>query len=185
MDTFCNNGKCKSFEKDRLNLNNLINWEVVTMNFIYFCLPFTLILNFFHIRKIKFFNNLIINAEMMKQWGRWEWIFFFFLCFCQLAFFAKMYYEYLVFYGLEVFYFYFLYLVFTIMLIWSVSYWLKDTHFLHLHHYFITMIVLPFISVQNEINLIFLGFATGLMVEGSAKWGIDAVWRKHHKRNTN
>jgi len=47
------------------------------------------------------------------------------------------------------------------------------------------MIVLPFISVQNEINLIFLGFATGLMVEGSAKWGIDAVWRKHHKRNLN
>jgi len=47
------------------------------------------------------------------------------------------------------------------------------------------MIVLPFISVQNKINLVFLGFATGLMVEGSAKWGIDAVWRKHHKRNTN
>ena len=178
---YCQKSECSLYNEKGEFIDNDFNWDVICTNFIYFCMPFTLILNYYHIRKIEFCKKIIINTQIMKTWRLAEWSFFFFILNLFLLFMTKMFYDHFFYFGVNVFLCYILFMIASVVIIITICYYLRDTHFLHLHHYFITMLTLPYISVQNKINLVFLGLSTGLLVEGSAKWGIDAVWTRHHK----
>jgi len=55
---------------------------------------------------------------------------------------------------------------------WAIS----DTHYLHLHHYCVGLILFPFCRFPTVISLVCQAFFLGMAVEGVARWGLDPVW---------
>ena len=47
---------------------------------------------------------------------------------------------------------------------------------LHIHHYCIAWIMLSFVCYQSEVLTICHGWAMGIFIEGSCRWGFDAIW---------
>ena len=47
---------------------------------------------------------------------------------------------------------------------------------LHIHHYFLAWMMLTFICYQSELLTVCHGFAMGVFIEGSARWGFDSIW---------
>jgi len=50
-----------------------------------------------------------------------------------------------------------------------------DKH-LHIHHYFLMMIILPFLGLHINLDLVLFGVLSGIMIEGGCRWGLDPVW---------
>lgn len=53
---------------------------------------------------------------------------------------------------------------------------LRKSYYLHLHHYVIFGILIPFFAFPYKISVIFLGLMTGIYVEGIARWGMSGIW---------
>ena len=47
---------------------------------------------------------------------------------------------------------------------------------LHIHHYFLSWMMLTFICYQSEFLTFMHGFAMGVYIEGGARWGFDPIW---------
>jgi len=52
----------------------------------------------------------------------------------------------------------------------------RKTHHLHLHHYAIFGLLIPFFAFQNPFSLACLGVVTGVYVEGVSRWGMAWFW---------
>ena len=55
---------------------------------------------------------------------------------------------------------------------------LRKTHELHIHHTNIGMILATLLGYQSIPVTILHGIANGIMIEGGARWGYDAIWEK-------
>lgn len=53
---------------------------------------------------------------------------------------------------------------------------LRDTHYLHVHHYCIGLVFFPFCRFRTFISVACQGFFLGMAVEGVSRWGMDPVW---------
>ena len=58
----------------------------------------------------------------------------------------------------------------------GISWWLRETHSMHFHHYTGSMMALPLLWFPHPWTTFNLGFANGVMIEGVARWGYDAHW---------
>jgi hypothetical protein len=47
---------------------------------------------------------------------------------------------------------------------------------LHIHHYFLGMIVMAFTCYQNTFLTIVSAIFNGISIEGGSRWGYDAIW---------
>lgn len=47
---------------------------------------------------------------------------------------------------------------------------------LHIHHYFLAICVMSFISLQTRFMTVMHGFFHGMFIEGGARWGYDPIW---------
>lgn len=55
----------------------------------------------------------------------------------------------------------------------------------HFHHYLIAMCCIPLVCIQNYAVCFIHGYLVGMMVEGGARWGYDAVWTRIEDNNEN
>ena len=60
----------------------------------------------------------------------------------------------------------------------AVTYCVRGTRDLHLHHYTISMTLVVFLGIQRPIFSFLCGLNNGVMVEGGARWGYDPIWIK-------
>ena len=60
----------------------------------------------------------------------------------------------------------------------GVTWCLKRTHYLHLHHYTWAMCCILILGVQQPFISFLCGWANGVMVEGAARWGYDPIWKR-------
>jgi hypothetical protein len=58
----------------------------------------------------------------------------------------------------------------------GVTWWLRDSHSIHIHHYNAFGVFLPWLRFNHPVTLIALGACTGIFVEGVTTWGMDPVW---------
>jgi len=58
---------------------------------------------------------------------------------------------------------------------------IRKNHDLHLHHYFLFGILIPFTRFLNPISSISQGILSGIFIEGIARWKMAKLWQK--KRN--
>jgi len=171
---------CKVVENNKTNLR----YEIIMKNFLFFCVPFTLILHYFHLRKIKILSKLVLTPKYIKAWTPLQWIIAISGVTLISFIVSKQFFHYTTEYSSNISFLYSCYffgLIFTIALFTLI---MKKTHFLHLHHYFLAMVFMPFFSVQDEVNLVFLALIFGLMIEGASKWGIDPVWNRKKQHLT-
>jgi len=53
---------------------------------------------------------------------------------------------------------------------------LRESHYLHVHHYCIGLAVFPFCRFETRFSRICQAFFLGLALEGVARWGFDPLW---------
>ena len=66
-------------------------------------------------------------------------------------------------------------LVGFVLLLTFVIFPIKD---FHLHHWFITLILVTLSAHPNWFVTALNGVVSGIFVEGCARWGLDPVWKK-------
>jgi hypothetical protein len=78
--------------------------------------------------------------------------------------------------GLYYLIFYAIYFVILIGLILLLSVYIYDSSETHLHHWFIALLVISFLSHHNPVISGIHGIFYGVFIEGSARYGLDPVW---------
>lgn len=113
-------------------------------------------------------KKFVLKWDIMKTWPAVLWVLFFVLiaAFCGLISFIGYYY---IKFQLEWFY-----IGYGVCL---VSYFLiRGIGTAHIHHYVIAMIVISIIGYQTPFLTIIQGIFSGVMIEGSSRWGLDPIW---------
>ena len=54
----------------------------------------------------------------------------------------------------------------------------RETRYLHFHHYTIGMCAIAILGVQKPFLSFLTGFSNGVMIEGGSRWGYDPIWIK-------
>jgi hypothetical protein len=70
---------------------------------------------------------------------------------------------------------YFVLLIGFILVLSGYVYESSETHF---HHWFISLLILTFLSHHNPIISAIHGIFFGVFIEGSARFGLDPVWNE-------
>jgi len=52
----------------------------------------------------------------------------------------------------------------------------RNTYYLHMHHYAIFGLLIPFFGFPNIFSLVWLGLVSGVFVEGISRWGMARCW---------
>ena len=61
-------------------------------------------------------------------------------------------------------------------MVWNTKKQKQNGKQLHVHHYFLALIVMSFISLQTGFLTMIQGFFHGMFIEGGCRWGYDAIW---------
>ena len=129
-----------------------------------------------------FMRGFSFSPNHMRNWGAILWTAFIAFNCVILAIFSYLIYLWVT---IGRAWLLFSILAFELVLFFGVTFALKKTHYLHLHHYTIAMLLIPFPSVQDGF-LTFVGaYCNGVMIEGGSRWGYDPIWirRKTNPRD--
>ena len=66
--------------------------------------------------------------------------------------------------------------VLVAILVAGITAALRQSHFLHFHHYCVGLFLFPFCRFAKPLSLATQGFLLGVAVEGIARWGMDPLW---------
>lgn len=164
-------------------------WEIFLRNYIFFVIPYVFGLNFTHMDDIEFFKTFTLTWSEMKDWDFLHWLVFIVL----IGFIGVnliLLYAYYAACSKYRFFFYII-LISSIVLYFAIkSYIVRGKQHFHLHHYALMMIIIPNIGVQGIYWSMIIGIVSGIMVEGSCRWGISPCWddenrRKKHNHESN
>ena len=121
---------------------------------------------------------MILTPKRMKEWTTSQWILFFTIVIFIVFLVIKQFIDYPKQFNSEIVYVYGFYVFSVALIITTLTFILNKTHVIHLHHYFMGMVYLPLVSVQDKMNLVILAMLYGMMIEGAAKWGLDPIWKE-------
>jgi hypothetical protein len=57
---------------------------------------------------------------------------------------------------------------------------LGDRYYLHIHHYFLALCLLPFVRFRHPVCVVTQGLLAGVFVEGAARYGLSPIWILRH-----
>lgn len=83
---------------------------------------------------------------------------------CYLIFFDSLAIWYLILYGI----------IFAAIILPTII--LRNSHHLHMHHYAIFGLLIPFFAFPNPFSMGWLGVVSGIYVEGVSRWGMAWFW---------
>ncbi len=61
-------------------------------------------------------------------------------------------------------------------IVWIITFFLSDSHYIHVHHYCLGALLFPFFRFRNVLSLVAQAAFLGLAVEGISRWGMDPMW---------
>ena len=147
--------------------------EVFKYNILFWTLPFFFGLNFTHLDKGPL-NKFSLDPKDMKTWGIGLWILF--ICMILLlGFIVTLIFS--AYYAMGILSYYIAYAIalFTLMA-WKTKIAKSKGKNIHIHHYTLALILMSFNSIQNPYLTVVHGFLHGMFIEGSCRWGLDAIW---------
>jgi hypothetical protein len=151
-------------------------FERVFQNYFFFILPFILGLNFTYLDYIPELQKFTLSWKDMKNWGLDLWALFVALClfilFTILFLFYSLIHTSLIRFGIYVF---FLGSLIVYVFIRNKKEEKNNKHF-HLHHYALMLILNWFLGIHHDYFVILLGVFSGIMIEGSCRWGVSSCW---------
>jgi len=63
-----------------------------------------------------------------------------------------------------------------IVLIALATWLLRDRYYVHLHHYFVFGVLIPWARFRNPVSVVCQAVCLGIYVEGVAEWGMVSIW---------
>ena len=151
-------------------------FERVFQNYFFFTLPFILALNFTYLDYIPELQKFNLSWHYMKDWGCNLWSLFVVLCSFILFTIGFLFYS-LIHTSLFRFGVYILFLAALILYIIVRTKKEKKNHkHFHLHHYALMLILSMLLGIHHDYFMILLGVFSGIMIEGSCRWGVGSCW---------
>lgn len=65
-----------------------------------------------------------------------------------------------------------------IAIIALVTFLVRKTHTLHIHHYILFALIVPLTCTQDITSIMIQGYSLGVFVEGIARWGADPLFER-------
>lgn len=151
-------------------------FERVFQNYFFFILPFIIGLNFTYLDYIPELQKFTLAWHDMKNWGLDLWALFVALCLFILFTISFLFYS-IIQTSLIRFAIYALFLASLIVYVFmkTKKEEKKGKHF-HLHHYALMLVLNWFLGIHHDYFMILLGVFSGIMIEGSCRWGISSCW---------
>lgn len=119
-------------------------------------------------------RNFILEPAVMKTWGIGLWSIFFAFAAIIVVFLWDLFSSYYQI-GCLTYYLIFGFIGFVIFYYKNKKMTQKGLN-LHVHHYCVSLILVPFICYQSIVVTFMQGFLIGMMIEGGARWGFDPLW---------
>jgi hypothetical protein len=66
----------------------------------------------------------------------------------------------------------------SVLLLPLVTLLLRDTHYLHIHHWFVGAYFLPYCRFANPVSRTAQAICAGVAVEGVAEWSMAPIWER-------
>ena len=120
------------------------------------------------------FTSFTLDWNIMKTWPWYMWVLFLALVLLIGSIFAYIFFLYHT-VGFLHFYVIALLVFAAFMYIHTKRMAAKGYH-LHIHHYFLGMIVMAFTCYQSTFLTIVQAIFNGITIEGGSRWGFDPVW---------
>jgi len=161
------------FKNFKPQCNYPILWEIIFFNYFFFVIPFIIGLNFTYLDNIKELQKFTLSCKDMKNWGCHLWTLFLILIAFLISVLVILF-KNLLEYSIKRFMFY----LFVIVFFFGFCYYKtkKTGRKFHLHHYALGVIVCCFLGIHNDFFTIVLAVFSGVMVEGSCRWGCSPIW---------
>ena len=113
-------------------------------------------------------KKFVLDWKIMKTWPWFLWVLLAIIVAGALGIIASLFYFYIKF---RIWVYYISWLVLVVL-----YFIIRGIKKAHLHHYVICMIFITLIGYQSVWLTIVHGIANGIMIEGSARWGLDPIW---------
>lgn len=147
--------------------------ELFHYNYFIWMVGFILGLNFTHLDEGPM-QHFTLDIEVIKTWGVGMWIFFGVIALLLAVFlidllghyFAIGYFKYYLLLGV---------LMFGVVYLFNKCKTAQGK-MIHLHHYVIALLLLPFICYQCALASFVQAFVCGMHIEGGVRWGFDSIW---------
>lgn len=151
-------------------------FERIFQNYAFFILPFILGLNFTYLDYIPELQKFNLAWHDMKNWGLDLWALFISLCAFILFTIGFLFYS-LIHTSLIRFAVYLLFLAALVLyVIVKTKKEKKNNKHFHLHHYALMLVLNWFLGIHHDYFMILLGVFSGIMIEGSCRWGVSSCW---------
>jgi len=151
-------------------------FERVFQNYFFFILPFILGLNFTYLDDIPELQKFNLTWDDMKNWGWDLWTVFAALCLFIFFTIGFLFYSLIQTSLLRfIVYLVFLAALLVYVLVRTNKEQKHKKHF-HLHHYALMLVLNLLLGVHHDYFMVLLGAFSGIMVEGSCRWGVSSCW---------
>eukprot|EP00347_Sterkiella_histriomuscorum_P013135 403365878 len=156
-------GECKIYS----------NEEVFNYNYYIFTVGYFVGLQFTHL-DAGFMQQFQLTPAVMKSWPIYLWLVFVYLIVLVVQIFS---YLISIYQQLDLLWFYGRWMVCLVALV-VINNWRygKQDKSIHIHHYNFAQVIMIFTCYENIVVTFINAVATGVMVEGIARWGADDVW---------
>ena len=120
-------------------------------------------------------KKFVLSPAAMKEWPKILWVVFISIIVLGLGIFGYFIYAYI---RAGVIFWYMGWCVLIALFFVLKTVILKKTHYVHMHHYTVGMVVILTIGYQSIPAALVQAFCNGMMIEGGSRWGYDDVWVK-------
>jgi hypothetical protein len=149
------------------------NWEVFKYNFLFWCTGFMVGVNFTH-ADIKPIQRLTLDPKVIATWGVGKWILALVLLALICLILLNLGYHYM---SMGLVYYYIAWGLFIYAAMkWNTKRQKENNKHIHIHHYFVALVLMSFIQLQNPLMSNIHGFFHGMFIEGGCRWGYDPIW---------
>lgn len=149
--------------------------ELFHYNYFIWMVGFMFGLNFTHLDEGPL-THFTLDPDVIKTWGSGLWIFAGCVLVCVGGFLIDMLIHY---YTIS----YLKYYILMGIIIYGIIHLItkckqKKGYMIHIHHYVLALLILPFICYQCAFASIIQAFVCGMHIEGGCRWGFDAIWEQ-------
>ena len=118
-------------------------------------------------------RNFSFEWYSMKKWGVFRWSVFTGVIFL-IGNLIYTNFKFLI--KADVWLRYAIWIIFVIGTMYFNTIRLRPEFALHIHHYFVALLLLTFIGYQHPVLTLVHGYLTGMFIEGGCNYGFDPVW---------
>ena len=121
----------------------------------------------------------MLDWNVMKHWPLILWLVFVILCIFLVTLLYEIFMHYILADVINI------YFVITTLILGFLFFKSYTSRNMHIHHYVLSMVVVSLTCYQCDFLTMVHAIFSGIMTEGTSRWGVDPIWDYYVDTNGN